>query len=137
MGSERGARRWPGAIVAAARATGISVPTIRKGIAELESGELGDRREMRAVALLAQLTDAGRVRRSDGGYGLLANVNACEGASHPDRDAQFEHMNQVAHAAVAAGQPAISVDTNASGSGSYSPTRRRTGNHLRWASSAT
>jgi hypothetical protein len=45
------------------------------------------------------------------GYSLQANVKTREGASHPDRDAQFEHINAVAKAAVAARQPVISVDT--------------------------
>ncbi len=45
------------------------------------------------------------------GYSLQANVKTREGSSHPDRDAQFEHINKVAKAALAAGQPVISVDT--------------------------
>lgn len=45
------------------------------------------------------------------GYSLQANVKTREGASHPDRDAQFEHINAVLKAAVAAKQPVISVDT--------------------------
>jgi hypothetical protein len=45
------------------------------------------------------------------GYSLQANVKTREGASHPDRDAQFEHINAVVKAAVAAGEPVISVDT--------------------------
>jgi hypothetical protein len=45
------------------------------------------------------------------GYSLQANLKTREGASHPDRDAQFEHINQTAKAALAAGQPVISVDT--------------------------
>ncbi|MGH2741172.1 MAG: ISAzo13 family transposase, partial [Thermoleophilaceae bacterium] len=45
------------------------------------------------------------------GYSLQANAKMREGASHPDRDAQFEHINQTVKAALDAGQPAISVDT--------------------------
>jgi hypothetical protein len=45
------------------------------------------------------------------GYSLQANVKTREGASHPDRDAQFEHINAVVRAALAAGEPVISVDT--------------------------
>jgi transposase len=45
------------------------------------------------------------------GYSLQANRKTLEGASHPDRDAQFQHINMVVAAAQAAGQPAISVDT--------------------------
>jgi len=45
------------------------------------------------------------------GYSLQANRKTLEGASHPDRDAQFAHINQTVADAQAAGQPAISVDT--------------------------
>ena len=45
------------------------------------------------------------------GYSLQANVKTSEGSAHPDRDLQFEHINQVANAALAAGAPVISVDT--------------------------
>jgi transposase len=45
------------------------------------------------------------------GYSLQANRKTLEGASHPDRDAQFRHINQAVTDAQAAGQPAISVDT--------------------------
>ena len=45
------------------------------------------------------------------GYSLQANRKMLEGASHPDRDAQFGHINTVVACAQAAGQPAISVDT--------------------------
>src|SRR5260370_94160 len=34
-----------------------------------------------------------------------------EGANNPDRDAQFQHINTTVKAAIADGQPAISVDT--------------------------
>jgi hypothetical protein len=150
-----------GGIAATARATGITVPTIRKGIAELEAGERlgagrvrrpgggrraltetdptllgdlerlvsesarGDRESLllwtsRSVRqLAAALREQGHtvhfttVAKLLGllGYSLQANVKTREGASHPDRDAQFEHINAVAKAAVAAGAPVISVDT--------------------------
>src|SRR5512144_1849323 len=150
-----------GGIAATARATGISVPTIRKGIAELEAGARleagrvrkrgGGRRPVTEVDPtlledLQRLVEADRrgdpesllmwtsksVRslaaglREQGhsvhfttvakllgllGYSLQANVKTREGASHPDRAAQFEHSNAVAKAALAAGVPAISVDT--------------------------
>ena len=45
------------------------------------------------------------------GYSCQANRKTREGTSHPDRDAQFAHINTVARAAIAAGEPAISVDT--------------------------
>jgi len=150
-----------GGIAATARATGISVPTIRKGIAELESGERLDAGRVRRrgggrhalvdvdptlLKDLERLVEAGcrgdpeslliwtsrSVRhlaaglREQGhtvhfttvakllgllGYSLQANVKTREGSSHPDRDAQFEYINTVAKAALAAGQPVISVDT--------------------------
>jgi Rhodopirellula transposase DDE domain len=45
------------------------------------------------------------------GYGCQANRKTREGTSHPDRDAQFAHINATVRAAMAAGEPAISVDT--------------------------
>lgn len=45
------------------------------------------------------------------GYSCQANRKTLEGTNHPDRDAQFAHINTVVQAAMAAGQPAISVDT--------------------------
>jgi hypothetical protein len=44
-------------------------------------------------------------------YSLQANRKTLEGAGHPDRDAQFEHINQAVKAQLRRGQPAISVDT--------------------------
>jgi hypothetical protein len=44
------------------------------------------------------------------GYSLQANQKTREGAQHPDRDAQFAHINQTVTAALAAGEPVISVD---------------------------
>jgi hypothetical protein len=45
------------------------------------------------------------------GYSLQANRKSREGSQHPDRDAQFRHIGATVKAALAAGQPAISVDT--------------------------
>jgi transposase len=45
------------------------------------------------------------------GYSLQANRKTREGASHPDRDAQFCYINERVKAALAGGEPAISVDT--------------------------
>ncbi len=45
------------------------------------------------------------------GYSLQANAKVREGASHPDRDAQFQHINDTVAKAITAGEPAISVDT--------------------------
>ena len=45
------------------------------------------------------------------GYSLPANRKTLEGGDHPDRDAQFAHLNAQVQAQLAAGEPAISVDT--------------------------
>jgi transposase len=45
------------------------------------------------------------------GYSCQANRKTNEGSQHPDRNAQFEYINVTVKAALAAGQPAISVDT--------------------------
>ena len=44
------------------------------------------------------------------GYRLQANAKVREGKQHPDRDAQFEHINETVKAALAADQPVISID---------------------------
>jgi len=44
-------------------------------------------------------------------YRLQANRKTREGASHPDRDAQFHYINRKVEAFQRRGQPAISVDT--------------------------
>ncbi len=45
------------------------------------------------------------------GYSLQANRKTREGAAHPDRNAQFEHINALVKRFLGRGQPAISVDT--------------------------
>jgi hypothetical protein len=150
-----------GGIAATARATGISVETIRKGIGELRAGErLEPGRVRRAGGGRKPLTeldpslleDLERLVDADSrgdpesllrwtsksvrhlaeglrelghqvhftkvaqllrglGYSLQANVKTREGTQHPDRDAQFRHINVVAKRAVDGGQPVISVDT--------------------------
>ncbi len=45
------------------------------------------------------------------GYSLQAPNKSVEGAQHPDRNAQFEHINAKARACVERGVPVISVDT--------------------------
>ena len=45
------------------------------------------------------------------GYSLQALQKRKEGTAHPDRNAQFEHINATATAFLAQGQPVISVDT--------------------------
>jgi transposase len=47
----------------------------------------------------------------EAGYSLQANRKTREGASHPDRNAQFEHINAWVRQFQERDQPAISVDT--------------------------
>lgn len=44
------------------------------------------------------------------GYSLQANRKRLEGAQHPDRNAQFEHINETQRRQLEANEPAISVD---------------------------
>jgi hypothetical protein len=167
---ERGRRMWAaaearshgrGGIAAVVRATGISAARVRRGIAEVASGDrapagrvrrpgagrpsIEDREPGLREALLALLEDATRgdpqspllwtsrsvanltaqlreqgfdvhestVRRQlkGLGYSLQANRKTHEGADHPDRDGQFQHIAAVSAQALAAEQPLISVDT--------------------------
>jgi hypothetical protein len=156
------ARSHPrGGVTAVARATGISVTTIQKGLRELASGERLDPGRVRRrgggrkplaekdpalVEALKGLVEgdsrgdpeyplrwtAKSVRKlADGlrelghevhfttvagllrglGYSLQANAKVTEGRQHPDRDAQFRHINERVAAALRAGAPAISIDT--------------------------
>lgn len=47
----------------------------------------------------------------DQNYSLPSNRKTEEGADHPDRDAQFRHINAQVKRALATGRPVISVDT--------------------------
>ena len=173
---EKVRRRWAaceaiaigwGGITAVAAATGLSRPTLRAGIAEVQGGA--------PRAETGQPTEAPRIRRDGGGrrrltagdrtllqdlqallesstrgdpqspllwtsqstrhladalvqqghhvshhtiarllddlhYRLQANRKTTEGSSHPDRDAQFEHINTQVRAFQERGQPVVSVD---------------------------
>src|SRR6478736_5033893 len=119
---ERGRRRFAaaearaagfGGIQAVAQITGIARSTIGRGLAELCGA--------------TDVPPAGRVRRPGAGrkpltetdpslldvlgYSLQANRKTREGTNHPDRDAQFGYINDQVKAALAADEPAISVDT--------------------------
>jgi len=168
--NERQRRVWAGAEAvshgrggqaAVARATGMSLQTVAKGMREVRAGERletgrvrrsgGGRRALTETdetlvsdleALVAgearghpespllwtakSVRALARALREKGhqvshetvakllrclGYSLQANRKTLEGASHPDRDAQFAHINQTVAAAQADGQPTISVDT--------------------------
>jgi hypothetical protein len=45
------------------------------------------------------------------GYSLQSNRKTIEGKGHPDRDAQFRHINRRVKASQRRGQPVVSVDT--------------------------
>jgi len=45
------------------------------------------------------------------GYSLQGNRKRLEGAQHPDRNAQFEHISEMVRRQLEDGEPAISVDT--------------------------
>ena len=45
------------------------------------------------------------------GYSLQANRKTLEGTAHPDRDAQFSHLNAAVGLQLSLGEPIISVDT--------------------------
>jgi hypothetical protein len=55
-------------------------------------------------------TTVGHLLRAHG-YSLQGTRKTIEGEQHPDRDAQFEHINRETRRFQAAGQPVISVDT--------------------------
>lgn len=46
----------------------------------------------------------------EAGYSLQGNAKTMEGKQHPDRDAQFVYLNEQVKAALAAGEPVVSVD---------------------------
>ena len=51
------------------------------------------------------------------GFSRQHDRKADEGSKHPDRNAQFEHINTKVVTAQAAGQPVISVDSEEEGTG--------------------
>ena len=101
-------------------------PTLRADLeALIEPGTRGDpesplRWTTRSVRnLAAELVRGGhRVSHQtvsellhDLGYSLQANRKTLEGTGHPDRDAQFSHLNGAVQLALSLGEPVISVDT--------------------------
>lgn len=73
--------------------------SVRKLADELK--EMGHKTSHRMVAELLH----------EMGYSLQSNRKTREGKNHPDRDAQFQYINRQVNEALAAGYPAISVDT--------------------------
>lgn len=66
--------------------------------------------ELKAMGHTVSATKVGRLLH-DLGYSLQANKKTVEGAQHPDRDAQFRHINAKARSFLRRGLPVISVDT--------------------------
>ena len=66
--------------------------------------------ELFAQGIQASDKTVGKLLR-DHGYSLQAPNKSVEGTQHPDRNAQFEHINAKAKDCVARGVPVISVDT--------------------------
>jgi transposase len=73
--------------------------SVRRLAAELRRG--GHRVRHRIVAELLH----------EMGYSLQANRKTLAGTDHPDRNAQFEHLNAAVQLQLSLGQPVISVDT--------------------------
>ena len=67
-------------------------------------------RELRRQGFQISSNTVSQLLRSQG-YSLQANRKTIEGKQHPDRDAQFEHINGRVRAFQRTGQPVISVDT--------------------------
>ena len=67
-------------------------------------------RELTRQGYQVSSTKIGQLLRSQG-YSLQANRKTIEGKQHPDRDAQFEHINKRVRAFLRTGHPAISIDT--------------------------
>jgi Rhodopirellula transposase DDE domain len=66
--------------------------------------------ELRAQGHRVSHTLVGQLLRGLG-YSLQANAKTLEGSGHPDRNAQFEHINREIELRIGQGQPVISVDT--------------------------
>jgi hypothetical protein len=112
-----------GGIAAVSLATGLAASTIGRGLKE--PGERGDRmsplrwtcKSLRQLA--TELTARGYpISRTVVGellkqqkFSLQGNNKTLEGGDHPDRDAQFVHINESVTTALAKQQPVISVDT--------------------------
>ncbi|WP_414654525.1 ISAzo13 family transposase, partial [Intrasporangium sp.] len=116
-----------GGIGAVARASGTSRSRISARVAELESGREPLRRVRREGGgrKPAEQADAGLVAATGHrvshetvakllhaqGFSLQANAKTIEGGQPPDRDAQFDYLNEQAKSHLGADQPVISVDT--------------------------
>jgi len=131
--SEAQACGW-GGLSAVSAAIGMSPNTIRKGVAELVVRAKNPRKpvsprqphasllrwtcksttrlskELARLGHPASPRTVGRLLNA-AGYSLQSNRKTKEGAAHPDRNAQFEHIHAMARSFQRRGQPVISVDT--------------------------
>jgi len=90
------------------RAHGASRPTVAPAMDLQERSHAGG--GMTARRHPVSHTKVTQLPREDG-YSLQGNRKAEEGDDHPDRDAQFRHINRAVKQALRAGEPVISVDT--------------------------
>jgi len=67
--------------------------------------------ELAALGHRAGKDLVGRLLKTKLDFSLQGARKTLEGKQHPDRDAQFGHINRTVAAAIKAGQPAISIDT--------------------------
>ncbi len=67
-------------------------------------------RELKTNGYIVSHSTVSRLLK-DAGYSLQANRKTIEGKQHPDRNAQFEHINRRIKSQQRARQPALSVDT--------------------------
>jgi hypothetical protein len=116
-----GRARRPGA----GRPRAEDTPGLKKALDELlEEGKRGDpmsavtwnilslrdiARQMAVLGFSCSKDTIARLMHADG-YSLQGMSRVLEGKQHPDRDAQFRHINAMIGAYAAAGQPVISVD---------------------------
>lgn len=127
---DREATEWPHGLIRRSgggrKAASVEQPGLRKALLQLvASAARGDpqatllwvsRSHRHLSAALAKQGD--RASRSlvgrlltDLGFSLQANAKTREGRQHPDRDAQFQHINDAIERFRRGRQPAISVDT--------------------------
>jgi hypothetical protein len=66
-------------------------------------------RELTAAGHEVSHSVVGKLLRANG-FVLRGNAKVLEGSAHPDRDTQFRHINEVAEAFLAAGDPVASID---------------------------
>ncbi|MDR1187982.1 MAG: ISAzo13 family transposase [Bifidobacteriaceae bacterium] len=129
----RGARDAAGTPAARVRAPGAGRPRLadRDGALEadlmglLEPDTAGDpmrfllwttlstralARELKGLGHRVSQSTVGRMLNAMG-YSLQANQKTYDKSDHPDRDAQFRHIDALVAARVGAGEPVVSVDT--------------------------